>query len=114
MDDDNLVLLNNPKFDQEEKQSKPPIISMLLQYFPNALLNVAHVSEIGAKKHGEGSWKDAEDGVRMYQDALGRHLLFHPLDINVEEGEFVLHGAQVAWNALAALELAIEEIDDGD
>jgi hypothetical protein len=83
-----------------------------LNYFPKALLAVAHVSELGAKKYRWKGWETVPDGVNRYGAALTRHLLCDPLSKDDGPGGIgVLHAAQVAWNALARLELIIREED---
>ncbi|MDE2101217.1 MAG: hypothetical protein KGL39_28485 [Patescibacteria group bacterium] len=85
---------------------KPPVVRGVLQYFPRALTEVAKVSAAGARKYAWDGWRTVPHGVARYSDALGRHLLAEcdgPLDN--ETG--CLHAAQVAWNALARLELML-------
>lgn len=95
-------------------EGKAPVTTFCLQYFPDALAAVAVVSELGAEKYSPFGWKRVEDGIVRYTDALGRHLGaekdrdgYHigTLDDNLR----VSHAAQVAWNALARLQLMIEE-----
>lgn len=86
---------------------KAPVARGVLQYFPHALAEVAKVSAAGAHKYAWNGWRAVPDGFTRYSDALGRHLLAEcdgPLD--AETG--CLHAAQVAWNALARLELLLE------
>jgi len=78
-----------------------PRVGFMLQQFSRALLAVAEVTTLGAKKHGDGNWQYVEQ--ERYQDALGRHLLESGVnDTNL------LHKAHVAWNALAVLELELK------
>lgn len=94
------------KFDD----GKPPIVSMLMNYFPLALTAVALASEYGGRKYEEGGWRTVPDGIARYSDGLGRHLLKEqtegPYDL---EDSGLPHAAQTAWNALARLEKMIEE-----
>lgn len=77
---------------------------LMLAGFSRALEAVADVTTYGAEKYSPDGWLSVPDGYARYMDALGRHLLAHAqgrvLDVS---GCLVL--AQVAWNALAALEL---------
>ena len=83
---------------------KAPIVRGVLQYFPLALEHVARVSAKGAAKYAWNGWESVPDGFNRYSDAMGRHLLKEPTEaIDSDTGEF--HAAQVAWNALARLEL---------
>lgn len=86
---------------------KAPIMQGVLQYFPRALDAVAGVSALGARKYTWGGWESVPDGVNRYSDALGRHLLSEKIDGPVDPETDLLHAAQVAWNALARLELML-------
>lgn len=91
---------------------KPAVFRGLFDYFPRAALAVAEVSTLGAKKYAWKGWEVVPDGINRYSDALARHLLAEsiegPLD-NGPKGIGTLHAAQVAWNAMARLELIIRE-----
>lgn len=86
-----------------------PIYSGLFKYFPDALAEVASVSYDSNEKHnGAGSplvW--SKDKSADHLDCIGRHLL--------EAGgrdlanKNVRHSAQLAWRALANLQIEIEQ-----
>ena len=86
-----------------------PIVSGVLDYFPDAIAAVALVSVAGNEKHNPGQplhW--SRDKSDDHADCVGRHLL--------ERGHFdkvgnieVRHTAQLAWRALALLQIEIEE-----
>lgn len=84
-----------------------PDASLLLM-FGRALVEVSAVGTFGARKYSRGGWQHVSDGVNRYTAAMLRHLLAEnegPID-----GESGLrHAAQVAWNALARLELILRE-----
>ena len=87
---------------------KSPVVRGALQYFPRALSSIAEVSQKGAEKYTWKGWESVPDGFVRYSDALGRHLLSESIeDIDDETG--CLHAAQVAWNALARLELLLKD-----
>lgn len=89
---------------------KPPIVRGVINYFPNAIRQVALVSEYGARKYDWNGWADVPNGEQRYADAIGRHLVdaaTEPYDTDPEKGSDLPHLAQVAWNALATLELAL-------
>lgn len=91
---------------------KPAVWSGLLDYFPRACLAVAEVSTLGAKKYAWKGWEVVPDGIRRYGDAMARHILAESIDgprDNGPKGLGVLHAAQIAWNAMARLELIIRE-----
>jgi hypothetical protein len=94
----------------------------LLLQFNLALIEVAKVLEFGMNKYSEGGWKEVPDGIDRYTDAMIGHLLggrtdpspyasdFDPVNgmaIDVDSGLY--HAAQVAWNALARLQLMLVE-----
>lgn len=84
----------------------------LLGYFGNALLAVSEVGTYGAKKYTRGGWQSVPDGINRYTAAMLRHYLAE----NYEEFDRdlpVMHAAQVAWNALARLELMLREKKNG-
>jgi len=85
-----------------------------IRYFPKALEAVARVSELGARKYSWEGWRSVPDGIDRYGAALARHLAFEPFDTDEGAGGLgpdVLHASQVAWNALARLELILRELD---
>lgn len=88
---------------QERKQR--PLYSGVLQYFPDALMEVAHVSYVGNEQHNPGSpmhWdrsKSQDEG-----DALMRHLV----EAGTRDTDGLRHSAKVAWRALALLQKEIE------
>ena len=86
---------------------KPMVMRGVLQYFPRALAAVAAVSEFGAKKYAWSGWEAVPDGVQRYSDAMGRHLLGEAIDGALDPQTGLHHDAQVAWNALARLELRL-------
>lgn len=94
----------------KKDKGKPPVYEGLIRYFPRAFAAVAKVSSYGASKYEWDSWKKVENAYERYSNALLRHLLKEEIEgvYDVEaykEGVKILHDAQVAWNALARLEL---------
>jgi hypothetical protein len=83
----------------------------LLGMFGKALLEVAKVGTYGAKKYTRGGWESVSDGINRYTAAMLRHYFterYETYDTDIP----VLHAAQVAWNALARLELILREKDE--
>lgn len=78
----------------------------LLLLFSRALLAVAEVGTFGAKKYSRGGWQYVADGYTRYTAALLRHLFASSYEDN-DTDSGLLHDAQVAWNALARLELRL-------
>jgi hypothetical protein len=83
----------------------------LLGMFGKALLAVAEVGTYGAEKYTRGGWEGVSDGINRYTAAMLRHYFAERYDI-YDSDLPVLHAAQVAWNALARLELMLRENKD--
>jgi len=82
-----------------------PIMTGVLDYFPDALLAVAAVSHTGNEHHNPGrplSWDRSKSGDEA--DALLRHLM----DRGTVDTDGMRHSAKVAWRALALLQKEIE------
>lgn len=86
---------------------KAPLMRGVLNYFPRALAVVAAVSHYGATKYTWGGWISVDDGINRYSDAMARHLVAESIDGERDPETDLLHAAQVAWNALARLELML-------
>lgn len=95
---------------------KPEVLTLCLDYFPDALAAVAGVSAAGIRKgYAAGSWHTVNGGIARYGDALVRHLLAEGRAgtfTAVDPQTGVLHAAAAAWNALARLQLIIEAMRD--
>lgn len=110
--------------DQHEKGSKldagkAPIYQGVMKYFPRAIMAIANVSGLGARKYTWDGWESVPEGEDRYGNARERHIVKerieglwdsdaandpkHPADL--------LHAAQVAWNALAHLELKLRRLE---
>lgn len=87
---------------------KAPVVRGVIQYFPLALREISIVSLKGAEKYAWNGWESVPDGFARYTDALGRHLL-DEAEGPIDGDTGCLHAAQVAWNALARLELLLRE-----
>jgi len=82
-----------------------PIVTGVLDYFPNALLEVANCSKIGSEQHNPGQplhWDKSKSTDEA--DALVRHLL----ERGTLDTDGVRHSAKLAWRALALLQREIE------
>ena len=96
----------------------------LLQLFARSLLEVARVGTYGRAKYSRGGFLAVPQGEERYTAAMMRHWLAeqtegkYDLDPLLAEYGYegkIRHAAQVAWNALARLELAmIEEERNND
>lgn len=82
-----------------------PLATGLLDYFPDALCDVSHLSKVGNDQHNPGEplhW--AKEKSNDHPDCLLRHLI----DRGTKDKDGVRHSAKVAWRALAMLQLEIE------
>jgi hypothetical protein len=82
---------------------------LVVDGFSRALLDVARVATYGAQKYTEDGWRSVPDGVDRYRDAMYRHLLAEAADGPLDPESGLLHAAHAAWNALARLELLLQE-----
>ena len=92
-----------PTEKQERKQI--PICTGVLDYFPDALREVAKVSYEGNRQHNPGQplhW--SREKSSDHEDCLVRHLL----ERGTVDTDGMRHSAKIAWRALALLQLEIE------
>jgi hypothetical protein len=82
-----------------------------LRQLPYALRGVVGVMMYGRDKYTEGGWQDVPDADVRYRDAMLRHGL--PIDgthdVSGPDPSGFLHTAQLACNALFALELELRQ-----
>ena len=84
-----------------------PVVSGVLDYFPDAIAAVAYVSYLGNQKHNPGEplhWARGKSDDHI--DCLGRHLLSR--DGVDQDG--IMEFAEMVWRAMAALQLHIEKV----
>lgn len=82
-----------------------PMASGLLDYFPDALAEIAHVSYLGNEKHNPGEPLHHARGKSMdHADCIIRHLT----ERGSRDPAGVRHTAQMAWRALALLQEELE------
>jgi hypothetical protein len=87
------------------KRKGIPITTGVLDYFPDALAEVAKVSVVGNNKHNPGQplhW--AREKSADHADCIVRHLI----ERGTIDDQGVRHSAYLAWRALAHLQ---EELD---
>jgi len=93
--------------DPAQARKDTPVFSGVLNYFPDAIREVARCSFIGNQQHNPDKplhWDRAKSGDEL--DALTRHLL----DAGTTDTDGIRHSAKVAWRALANLQKEIESI----
>lgn len=86
-----------------------PQLSLLFKQFPQALEAISRCSEYGHEKYKETdldylNFKRVKEGSKAYADAGLRHRLQKGIDLE----SMLPHCYHVAWNALAELELILE------
>ena len=88
------------------KRKEYPIVTGVLDYFPDALAMVAHVSYVGNEKHNPGQplhWARGKSSDHL--DCVGRHLL----ERKEIETDNIIHMANAAWRTLAELQVELEK-----
>ena len=91
---------------EAQARKNTPVFSGVLNYFPDAIKEVAQCSFVGNEQHNPGTplhWDRSKSGDE--KDALVRHLL----DAGTIDTDGIRHSAKVAWRALANLQKEIEE-----
>ncbi len=87
------------------KRKNTPVFSGVLNYFPDAICEIAKVSLAGSKQHNPDQplhWDRSKSADEL--DALARHLI----DAGKLDTDGIRHSAKVAWRALANLQKEIE------
>jgi hypothetical protein len=101
------------KADQHEPGAKldqgKPRVSLVLDGFALALLEVSKVGTMGSIKYSDNGWMEVPDGIKRYSDASGRHQLYKASGETHDPESKLLHQAHKAWNELAVLELMLRE-----
>lgn len=90
----------------EFTRKQTPIYSGVLNYFPDAIREVAQCSFVGNEQHNPNTplhWDRSKSGDEL--DALTRHLL----EAGTIDSDGIRHSAKVAWRALANLQKEIEQ-----
>lgn len=90
--------------DRQERKDMP-MARGLLDYFPDALAEVARVSKIGNDQHNPGQEMHWARGKSSdHADCIIRHLVGR----GSRDTDGALHSAKTAWRALALLQEEIE------
>uniref|UniRef100_A0A6M3LF22 Uncharacterized protein n=1 Tax=viral metagenome TaxID=1070528 RepID=A0A6M3LF22_9ZZZZ len=92
--------------DNAKARKEYPIATGVLDYFPDAIVAIAHVSYVANEQHNPGeSLHWARSKSTDEDDTLARHFLARGTrDIDGQR-----HTAKLAWRALALLQKEIEE-----
>ena len=88
-----------------EERKTYPVALGVIDYFPDALAEIAHVSYVGNEQHNPGTpthWDRSKSGDES--DALMRHFLSR----GTMDTDGLRHSAKMAWRALALLQKELE------
>ena len=89
-----------------DKRKGYPIHSGVIRYFPDALAEVARLSQFGGDKHHPGQpmhWERSKSGDEL--DCLSRHLS----EAGTVDADGFYHDVKIAWRALANLQKLLEK-----
>jgi hypothetical protein len=91
--------------DDDERRREFPMADGLLDYFPNALAEVARHSKLAGDKHHPGEPLHWERGKSTdHRNKIMRHLV----DSGKRDAEGNRHSTGLAWRALALLQEELE------
>jgi hypothetical protein len=99
-----MILPTDPK-----ERKAIPFVTGLIDYFPLALAEVAKTSYAGQQQHNPDkplAWD--KEKSKDHHDCIGRHLV----DRGTFDTDGERHSAKLAWRALAALQIELEEAQD--
>ena len=89
----------------KQTRKNQPIARGVLDYFPDAVAEVANVSYVANEQHNPGEPMHWARGKSMdHADCIVRHLV----DRGTLDEDGLRHSAKVAWRALALLQEEIE------
>lgn len=87
-------------------------MDLVMRGFARALVEVGKVGTCGAAKYTRDGWKTVPNGIKRYESAEQRHYFKEEIEGEIDPDFGLLHKAHKAWNALAALELRLIEIEN--
>lgn len=104
------ILLDTIEYKRQLSESKKrkdaPVNSGFMQYFPNAIMEVARLSKAGNDKHNPNEplhW--AKQKSNDHGDCLCRH----QLEVGTIDSDGFDHAVKVAWRAMAQLEILLTD-----
>lgn len=95
-----------------EERKTYPMCTGLLDYFPDALAEVSHISWLGNQKHNPGMplhW--SREKSADHPDCVVRHMATRTEMDTPAPGVKIMHMAEAVWRALADLQVTLEERD---
>lgn len=91
--------------EDDKERGEFPMADGLLDYFPNALAEVARISKLAGDKHHPGERIHWERGKSMdHRNKIMRHLV----DSGKKDQDGNRHSGGLAWRALALLQEELE------
>lgn len=99
--------LKKVELSESQQRKNTPVVTGVLDYFPDAIKAIARISKFGNDKHNPGEplhWSRGKSND--HADCVGRHLIDRG-KIDPETGES--HTVEMAWRALALLQIEEEE-----
>jgi hypothetical protein len=100
--------------DGTKHDSGKPMVDLVIEGFPRALLEIAKVATFGAEKYEPGNWQYVKDGINRYRHAAGRHQLQRCMGETFDDESNLYHQAHEIWSRLAAFELELRKQEDVD
>lgn len=94
-----------PTVDKASQRKAMPVFSGVLNYFPDAIREVARCSKAGNDQHHPGTplhWDRNKSTDEL--DALTRHLI----EAGTIDDDNIRHSVKVAWRSLANLQKELE------
>ena len=76
--------------------------------------DIVRVYTAGANKYGANKWQNLPDGYQRYKAALFRHLVEYEKGNWLDNETNCIHLAQVAWNAIAMLHIAKQNMKNNE
>ncbi len=104
-DSDNKQFVQNFDDCDAAKRKEHPVATGVIDYFPDALLEIAYVSFVGNDQHNPGTpvhWDRSKS--KDEADALIRHFIRR----GKRDCDGIRHSAKLCWRGLALLQKEIE------
>lgn len=95
--------------DKKINRKEYPVYSGFIKYFPDAILEVAHLSFVGNEQHHPGEplhWDKNKSTDNA--DAMMRHLIDDARGVPVDE-DGIEHLVKTAWRAMAVLQRELDK-----
>ena len=99
-------MLNDKLPSDSAERKRIAIATGVIDYFPDAMIEIAKLSWVGNEKHNPGQpthWARGKSSDHV--DCIGRHLT----ERNEIETDNITHMANAAWRSMAELQEALEK-----